>query len=325
MRVWHIEDGRLVEGSASDGTGSRGRIEALDERELDMEGAGHVLREAVAQMPHAYVPFIEFAPGMAAGVIALPADASNGAPPVNVGVVLEPTRLRLIGQMEACSEALTFLVRERVPMAGAAGALCGVMRYAVRDHPVLLSAVRRDFEVLEERLLEGHRRVDRGKMMADARRLMGFDALYQGMSDIASELSEGSDELVAQGDRLRFHSLARMLDRLSTRLESLQDYSLQLNGLYQEEIDIRQNSVMQWLTVIATIFMPLTFITGWYGMNFPTMAMLQEPWGYPLVVGVCLVIAVAEIVCFHRRGWLHFGGRRRPHPSRHGSARRKTK
>lgn len=325
MRVWHIEDGRLVEGSASDSTGSRGRIEVLDERELDMEGAGHVLREAVAQMPHAYVPFIEFAPGMAAGVIALPADASNGAPPVNVGVVLEPARLRLIGQMEACGEALTFLVRERVPMAGAAGALCGVMHYAVRDHPVLPSAVRRDFEVLEERLLEGHRCIDRGKMMADARRLMGFDALYQGMSDIASELSEGSDELVAQGDRLRFHSLARMLDRLSTRLESLQDYSLQLNGLYQEGIDIRQNSVMQWLTVIATIFMPLTFITGWYGMNFPTMAMLQEPWGYPLVVGVCLVIAVAEIVCFHRRGWLHFGGRRRPYPSRHGSARRKTK
>ena len=201
---------------------------------------------------------------------------------------------------------------------------CGTM-----IHVMPLTSISRitkmDIERLEEQILEGCTRVNRAMMMADTRRMLGLDAFYQGMSDLTDLLAEKGGSVVAPGDRAQLRMLSRQLDRLSTRLESLQDYSLQLNGLYQEEIDIRQNSVMQWLTVIATIFMPLTFITGWYGMNFPTMAMLQEPWGYPLVVAVCLVIAVAEIVCFHRRGWLHFGGRRRPHPSRHGSARRKTK
>ena len=65
-------------------------------------------------------------------------------------------------------------------------------------------------------------------------------------------------------DRARLAALARQVDRLTTRLESLQEFSLQVHSLYQEEIDLRQNSIMQWLTVVATIAMPLTFITSWY-------------------------------------------------------------
>ena len=66
---------------------------------------------------------------------------------------------------------------------------------------------------------------------------------------------------------------------------------------------------MQLLTVIATIFMPLTFITSWYGMNFHNMAMIRASWGYPLVVVVCVLLAFAEVLYFHRRGWLGSRGR----------------
>ena len=321
MRVWHIENGFLAEGEPSGGEPLSARIEVLELGEVDLEGASHVVREAFRQLAHAFVPFVERMPEAAAGVIAAPLEQVDGAPPVDVGLLLEPGRLRLFGETEACARALSLIAQERVPVPSAAGVLCEFMRLTVRDHPAFLSSVRRDFEQLEERLLEG-RRCDRGKMMADSRRLMGFDTLYQGMSDIAAELSEDGGDLLSDGDRLRLRSLGRLLDRLATRLESLQDYSLQLNSLYQEGIDIRQNNVMQWLTVIATIFMPLTFITGWYGMNFPTMAMLQRPWGYPLVVVVCVLIATAEILFFRRHGWLHFGGR--AHPRRRGSHRRRS-
>ena len=86
---------------------------------------------------------------------------------------------------------------------------------------------------------------------------------------------------------------------------------MRCNGLYQEGIDIRQNNVMQWLTVVTTIAMPLTVITGWYGMNFPHMGLIDAAGGYLLVACVCIVIVVAEVVFFYRRGWLRFGSRRR--------------
>ena len=311
MRIWHIENGHLVEGEPGTHEGPCVCIEVMEADELSLEGAGHDTREVLRQMPHASIPFVERIAGSAVGVIAAPTTECRAAPIERMGFLLERDRIRLVGASEACARALEALEHEGLPWQGAAGVLCALMRYTVRDHPAALSEVRRDLEVLEERLLEGRMRVDRRKMMADIRRMLGLDSLYQGMSDIAAELAEEAGGLVTDGDRLRFRSLGRQLDRLAARLESLQDYSLQLNSLYQEGIDIRQNTVMQWLTVIATIFMPLTFITSWYGMNFPNMGLTRESWGYPAVVVVCLVIAVIEIVFFCRRGWLNFGGRSR--------------
>jgi magnesium transporter len=61
---------------------------------------------------------------------------------------------------------------------------------------------------------------------------------------------------------------------------------------------------MKFLTLIATIFIPLTFLVGVYGMNFQYMPELSLPWGYPVLWGVMIVIASGMLVYFSRRGWL---------------------
>lgn len=316
MRIWHIDDGGLKEGAPAANAKSSARIEVLAADDASLGSVGHDAQEVLRQLPHAAIPFMEHLPSGAVGVIAAPSEDPHAAPRERMGFLLECDRIRFIGAPDACCRALTALEHDRAPIQSAAGALCALMRYTVREHPAALSKVRSDLEELEERLLEGYGRVDRRRMMADIHRMLGLDTLYQGMSDIAGELSEIGEGLVLDGDRLRFRALGRQLDRLAARLESLQDYSLQLNSLYQEGIDIRQNTVMQWLTVVTTIFMPMTFITGWYGMNFPNMVLPHADWGYPLVVAVCIIIAVLEILYFQRRGWLHFGGRARKRRSR---------
>ena len=123
---------------------------------------------------------------------------------------------------------------------------------------------------------------------------------------------------MAPADRARLRSLARLLGRLAALLESLQDYSLQVHSLYQESIDVRQNNVMQWLTVVTTIVMPLTLVTGWYGMNFPHMALFDVPWGYFAVIVACVTIVAVEVAFFWHHGWLSFGERRRGGGGRRG-------
>ena len=76
------------------------------------------------------------------------------------------------------------------------------MRALARSHPALLSRVREDFETFEERLVEGHR-VDRRQMMRDSRRLLGLDAFFQGMADIAAQLADEDDSFVEAAERLR--------------------------------------------------------------------------------------------------------------------------
>ena len=55
-------------------------------------------------------------------------------------------------------------------------------------------------------------------------------------------------------------------------VQTLKEYSMQLREMHQTQIDIRQNEIMKVLTIVTTLFMPLTLIAGWYGMNFCTYA-----------------------------------------------------
>ncbi|RME96548.1 MAG: magnesium and cobalt transport protein CorA, partial [Alphaproteobacteria bacterium] len=79
--------------------------------------------------------------------------------------------------------------------------------------------------------------------------------------------------------------------------------------IYISSVSAKMNEVMKILTIIATIFMPLAFITGIYGMNFDTsspwnMPELRYPYGYPLVLLSFVVITGAMLVYFRRKGWL---------------------
>lgn len=280
---------------------------ALEDPKAAGISLGHAARSLLAQLPHAELSLVERVGDAAVGMVVAPAGEHLPRAQGRFGFVLEGARLVLLDDGRLCTGFIEQLVAEAVPAPTPAAVLCAMIRLLLREHPATLSLVREDFERFEEQILEGRERIDRGAMMADARRLLGFDAFYQGLSDLTDALSEDEDVLVPV-DRERFAALSRQLDRLGTRLESLQDYSLQVHSLYQESIDVRQNNVMQWLTVVATIALPLTFITGWFGMNFRTMLLINVPWGYAVAAVLCIAVVVAEVVFFHRRGWLRFSG-----------------
>ena len=87
-------------------------------------------------------------------------------------------------------------------------------------------------------------------------------------------------------------------------IEALRDITSGTLDIYLSSISNRLNVVMKLLAVIGTVFMPLTFIAGVYGMNFRYMPELQSPWGYPIVLGAMVAIAGAMLYTFRRRGWL---------------------
>ena len=79
---------------------------------------------------------------------------------------------------------------------------------------------------------------------------------------------------------------------------------MQLGDLYQSQIDLKQNRIMTILTVVTSIFMPLTLITGWYGMNFTYMPELDSPYAYPIVIIAALAIAIGSLLYFKKKKWL---------------------
>lgn len=317
--IWTIEAERLVAAADAEADGSSSRIELMGFDDAERACADRQILEVLGQVQHVAVPFVEQVGDCAVGIVVLPAGAAKASAAVRFGFLLTTHALTLFDDCGVCEPVIARLVEGTVPVGSSAAVLCALLRSPLREHPALLSRVRDDFEQVEERLLEGRTRVDRSRMISDARHMRGFDVFYQGISDMLDALANGGVAALDAEDRARFAVLARQVDRLTTRLESLQEFSLQVHSLYQEEIDLRQNSIMQWLTVVATIAMPLTFITSWYGMNFHNMPLINAEWGYPVAAALCLLVALGEIAVFHRRGWLKFGdGTRGKRHRRHG-------
>jgi magnesium transporter len=87
-------------------------------------------------------------------------------------------------------------------------------------------------------------------------------------------------------------------------VETARDTLASMHDTYLSSLSNRMNEVMKILTIISTIFIPLTFIAGVYGMNFKNMPELEWRDGYFLVLGVMLTIGISLLAYFRRRRWL---------------------
>ena len=133
--------------------------------------------------------------------------------------------------------------------------------------------------------------------------LLILDSYYQQMMDLCGVLEENMNELMTAQECRVFGIQASRVERLHDTTHVLKEYSLQLRELYQSRMDEKQNKIMQMLTVVTTIFMPLTLIAGWYGMNFTNMPELNSRYGYLVIIMVSLAIIIAEILWFKRKKW----------------------
>lgn len=98
-----------------------------------------------------------------------------------------------------------------------------------------------------------------------------------------------------------FDMLSNKMERLADETQLLREYAMQVQDVYQAEIEIRQNDVMKVLTIVTTIFLPLTLIAGWYGMNFEYMPELKYKYSYPVVVFVSAAIVFASLLYFKKK------------------------
>ena len=85
--------------------------------------------------------------------------------------------------------------------------------------------------------------------------------------------------------------------------EQEKEYSLQLREMHQTQVDMRQNQIMKILTIVTTVFLPLSLIAGWYGMNFQNMPELTAEYGYLVICIVSAVCVLVELWIFKRKKW----------------------
>ena len=117
----------------------------------------------------------------------------------------------------------------------------------------------------------------------------------------STEQMQAEDEEEYTGSAAAWQNASRRTGLLQDHVRMLQENVIQLRELYQARLDTAQNSVMMVLTIVTTIFLPLTLLTGWYGMNFKNMPELGWRYGYPLVIVTALLIIILEIIYFKKK------------------------
>ena len=127
---------------------------------------------------------------------------------------------------------------------------------------------------------------------------------YEQIIDMTQELEENENGFFSEENLRYFHLFMNLMARRHDSAVSLRDHTMQVRDLYNSQLEVRQNRTMTLLTVITTIFMPLTLIAGWYGMNFRYMPELEWPIAYPLVILVSIAIVVFCLILFRKKKWL---------------------
>lgn len=139
------------------------------------------------------------------------------------------------------------------------------------------------------------------EIRSDIRKLLVH---YEQIIDMTQEFEENENGFFSEQNLRYIHLFMNLMARRHDSASSLRDYTMQVRDLYNVQIDVRQNSTMTVLTVVTTIFMPLTLIAGWYGMNFRYMPELEWIWSYPIVIVVSILIVIFCLVLFKKKKWL---------------------
>ena len=127
---------------------------------------------------------------------------------------------------------------------------------------------------------------------------------YEQLLDFTQELEENENNFFKPDNLRYFRLFSNRIERFRDTAKAIGDHAVQIRDIYKAHLDIKQNRIMTVLTVVTTIFMPLTLIVGWYGMNFRHMPELESAWGYPVVIAVSALILIGSLLYFKKKKWL---------------------
>jgi len=124
------------------------------------------------------------------------------------------------------------------------------------------------------------------------------------MRELINNMERSESQLIKDSTDVYLRDVHDHTIRVIDTVETYRDLLSGMMDIYLSSVSNKMNEVMKILTIITTIFVPVTFIAGVYGMNFDYMPELHSKWGYPAVWGVMLLIIVSLIIYFKRKKWL---------------------
>jgi magnesium transporter len=173
----------------------------------------------------------------------------------------------------------------------------------------VLEAYGERIEELEDEVVTNPTRQTLQKIYEVRRELLGLRRSIWPQRDAINSLIRDGSDLISPNVQIYLRDCYDHTIQVLDMVETYRELASGLMDVYLSSVGNKMNEIMKLLTVISSIFIPLTFIAGVYGMNFNTeksplnMPELNWYWGYPLCLGAMVVVAASLVYFFWRRGW----------------------
>jgi magnesium transporter len=173
----------------------------------------------------------------------------------------------------------------------------------------LLSRDGSDLERFDHRVAEMEEQIEdnttgkhfNSEVLTLRRQLLVIRNYYEQLLDLFDSMLENEADLFAAKQLYHFRTARDKIARLSANAQLLRDSLVQVREAYMAALDYSANRIMKVFTVVTTVFLPLTLIVGWYGMNFQHMPELSSRYGYPAVIVLSILVVVLSLLFFKKR------------------------
>jgi magnesium transporter len=180
----------------------------------------------------------------------------------------------------------------------------GLLDSIVDSYFLVLEKTGDEIESLEDRIVSDPSDETLRMIHEVKRELLFLRKAVWPLRECISNLERADSALIQKNTRLFLRDLNDHTVQVIDTLEIFRDMMAGILDIYLSSVSNRMNSVMKVLTIIATIFMPLTFLAGIYGMNFKHMPELDQPWGYPFALCLMVMVGLLMLYYFRKKKWL---------------------
>jgi magnesium transporter len=179
----------------------------------------------------------------------------------------------------------------------------GLLDATVDGYFVVLESIGEKIDYFEESVIQKPTTEILHEIHGLRRRLLSMSRVTWAEREVIDCLQRGESELVKESTKVFLRDVYDHTIQIIDNVETFRDMFSSMLDIYMSSISNRLNQIMKVLTIIATIFMPLSFIAGVYGMNFLFMPELSVSFAYPLVLLLMLVIALTMVIYFKKKKW----------------------
>lgn len=179
-----------------------------------------------------------------------------------------------------------------------------LMDLIVDNYFVILEKLDQNFGSLEEELVNSPKNETLHHIQRAKREVILLRKSVWPIREVVSQFRRIETPLIKETTKFYMHDVYDHTIQAIDTIESLRDLVSSMLEIYLSNINQRLNEIIKFLTMVSTIFCPLTFITGFYGMNFVHLPLLESPWGVILVVFIMCVVALGMLRYFHKRRWI---------------------